>query len=202
MSLFAEPLNILTKQQAFKDNVFTRLVIVKLIWSILTQVFQIPASVFYYFRYKSDMDCAKENFDNLRQVSEYAQRDNPHICIAAVQRNGGALRYVPESLKTNVDALAKLYTISQEQLRADLLSLEINDDVINQVICSLKAPIATSSSMIEQLLGTGNDSKQPAEKAVESRDVICAALLPIIEGYVYTPSNQENDAKERKVFTP
>jgi hypothetical protein len=50
MSLFADPLNILTKQQTFKDNVFTRLV--KLIWSILTQVFQIPAGVFYCFRYK------------------------------------------------------------------------------------------------------------------------------------------------------
>ena len=138
----------------------------------------------------------------MRYVPKNVRMAHPGICVAAVKQYGWALRYVPEELKTNVEALAKLYTNSQEQLIIDLLSLEINDDVINQVICSLKAPIAKSSSMMEQLLGTGNDSKQPAEHHVNSRDVIPAALLPTIEGYVYTPSNQENDAKESKGLSP
>ena len=138
----------------------------------------------------------------LRYVPEAVQLANPDILLAAVRKHWLALQYVPKSLKTNAEALAKLYTTSEEQLRDDLLSLEINDDVINQVICSLKAPIAKSSSMMEQLLGTGNDSKQPAEHHVNSRDVIPAALLLMIEGYVYTPSNQENDAKESKGLSP
>ena len=60
--------------------------------------------------------------------------------------------------------------------------------------------------MIVELLRTGNDSKQPVEQPVEqpanSRDIISAALLPMIEGYVHTPSNQENDAKESNDLSP
>jgi hypothetical protein len=136
-------------------------------------------------------------------VPEAVQRANPEICRGAVQQDGDALRYVPESLKTNVEALAKLYTTSEEQLRSDLRLLHINDDVIEEVICSLKAPIATSSSMIVELLGTGNDSKQPAENPVESRDILPeSGVLSIIQEHVHSPSNQENDAKESKGLSP
>jgi hypothetical protein len=55
--------------------------------------------------------------------------------------------------------------------------------------------------MIEQLLGNGNDSKH-AEHPVNSRDIIPAALLPMIQGYVHLPSNQENDEKESKDLSP
>jgi hypothetical protein len=139
-------------------------------------------------------------------VPEDVQLAHPHICIATVQRNGLAMRYVPESLKTNVEALAKLYRTSEEALISDLRLLQINDDVINQVICYLKAPIAISSSMIVDLLDTGNDSKQndskqPAENTVSSINVIADDLLPIIQGYVYTPHIPGNDEKESKDFS-
>jgi hypothetical protein len=139
---------------------------------------------------------------SLEYVPEDVQMTHPDICRAAVGQNGCSLEYVPESLKTNVDALAKLYTTSEEQLRSDLRLLQIHVDVINQVICYLKAPIATSSSMIVGLLGTGNDSKQTAENTVNSIDIISADLLPMIEGYVYTPPISENDAKESNGFSP
>ena len=125
-----------------------------------------------------------------------------NMCLAAVQKDEMALRYVPELLKTNVESLAKLYTTSEEQLRSDLRLLQINDDVIEEVICYLKAPIATSSSRIEQLLGTGNDSKQTAENPANSRDIIPEhGLLAIMQEYVYTPPIPGNDAKESD-FTP
>ena len=138
----------------------------------------------------------------LQFVPEAVQLAHPDICVAAVQQFSWSRLDVPEELKTNVEALAKLYTTSEAQLISDLLSLEINDDVINQVICSLKAPIATSSNTIVELLGTGNDSKQPAEHPANSRDIITEhGLLTIMQEYVHTPSNQENDAKESD-FTP
>jgi hypothetical protein len=128
--------------------------------------------------------------------------NNPDICLALMtQQDGWPLEFVPEELKTNVEALAKLYTTSEAQLRSDLLALEVNDDVIEEVICYLKAQIATSSSMIEQLLGTGNDSKQPVEQPANSRDIISAALLPMIQRYVYTPHIPGNEAKESKGFS-
>ena len=136
----------------------------------------------------------------LQLVRENVQLAHPSIPLAAVQQNGRALLYVPESLKTNVEALAKLYTTSEEQLRSDLTLLQINDDVIEEVICYLKAPIATSSSMIVDLLGTGNDSKQPTENA--GTDTIIADLLPTIKGYLLsTQLNSENDERESKSFS-
>ena len=142
----------------------------------------------------------------LYYVPEAIKLDKPEICLAAVQNSGGALQFVPESLKTNVKALAKLYTTSEAQLRSDLTLLQIHVDVINQVICSLKAPIAKSSSMMEQLLGTGNDSKQPAANTVSSIDIIPeSGVLSIMQEYVHSPSKQENDkendANESNDFT-
>jgi hypothetical protein len=66
--------------------------------------------------------------------------------------------------------------------------------------------IATSSSMKVDLLDTGNDSeqndsKQPAENTVNSSNVIADDLLPIIQGYVYTPHIPGNEAKESKDFS-
>jgi hypothetical protein len=102
-----------------------------------------------------------------------------------VQRNGLAMRYVQASLKTNVEALAKLYTTSEEQLMSDLRLLQIHVDVIEEVICYLKASIATSSIMIEQFRS----------------NVIADDLLPTIQGYVYTPHIPGNDEKEIKDFS-
>ena len=143
----------------------------------------------------------KQDGEALQYVSEAVQRDHPAIPLAAVQQDRMALEFVPESLKTNVEALAKLYTTSEAQLRSDLTLLQINGEVIEEVICSLKAPIATSSSMLMKLLGTGNDSKQPAENTVNSRDFIPDVLLPIIQGYVHTPPIPGNDAEESNGFT-
>ena len=147
--------------------------------------------------------CCTKNGRALQYVQKAVQLAHPHMCLAAVQQNGMALRYVPESLKTNVEALAKLYTTSEEQLRSDLRLLQINNDVINQVICYLKAPIAKSSRTIMKPLGPGNDSEQPAENPVESREIVPEpGVLSMIEEHVHTPSNQENDEKESKCFTP
>jgi hypothetical protein len=148
----------------------------------------------------------QQDGEALEFVPEAVQLAHPHICVAAVQQDGLALRYVPESLKTNVEALAKLYRTSEEELRSDLRLLQINDDVINQVICYLRSQIATSSSMIVELLRPSNDSKQndskqPAENTVNSINVIADDLLPIIQGYVYTPDIPGNDEKEIKDFS-
>ena len=56
--------------------------------------------------------------------------------------------------------------------------------------------------MIVELLGTGNDSKQPTEKTVNSRDIIPEnGILHMIQEYVYTPPNPENDEKDGSGFT-
>ena len=135
----------------------------------------------------------------LQFVPEDVKLAHPNICITAVQQNGWALQRVPVSLKTNVEALAKLYTTSEQQLRSDLTLLQINDDLIEEVICSLKAPIAKSSSMIVDPLGTGKDSKQ---NHVESRGILPeSGVLSIMQEYVHSPSKQENDASESNDFT-
>ena len=133
----------------------------------------------------------------LQDVPEELREEK--ICLAAVKQHIWALQRVPVSLKTNVEALAKLYTTSEQQLRSDLTLLQINDDLIEEVICSLKAPIAKSSSMIVDLLGTGKDSKQ---NHVESRGILPeSGVLSIMQEYVHSPSKQENDASESNDFT-
>jgi hypothetical protein len=135
----------------------------------------------------------------LRHVPEEVLRSRPEIALTAVKQNGYALRHVPKALKTNVKILAKLFTTTEEQLRSDLELLGIDDEVIEQVISYIQAQIATESRLIEDLLGTGNDSKQPTENA--GTDTIIAELLPIIGDYVSTHFNSENDEKESKSFT-
>ena len=70
----------------------------------------------------------------------------PDICLAAVKKDGSALHFVPDALKTNVEALATLYTGgTQEQLMSDLKLLEITNHIICRVISKLACDIAQLS---------------------------------------------------------
>ena len=96
MSLFADPLNIFWQDNNFTNNVVTRLI--WLIWSVIIQVLEIPASIFYYLRYKWYIYSV--HYSGIDSVPEAVKRDHADIYYNDVQQDSWALRSVPEKLRT------------------------------------------------------------------------------------------------------
>jgi hypothetical protein len=120
----------------------------------------------------------------LLYVPTDVQLTHPEIYMTAIAQNRLALRYVAASLKTNVDALAKLYTNSQEQLIIDLKLLRVKNEIICRVLSHLSFNIAREllqNNINSDVLGVLQE-----HITTESKD----------EGVVYHPAPYLYDIKQ------